>query len=216
MGYAGAPGSTSNVICMLHDVCWRNRYSCPAGSTTATPAASICATGRYSTGGAMFCTQCPAGSYGSTTGLTTSACTGLCSAGRYGSNTGLTAAACDGSCSAGRYGDVAGQTTNQCVGSCPAGYFCPAGTISPTTNICPTGRFSTGGSGNSCSSCAAGLYGATTGLMTTGCTGPCQAGYYGSSNRQTTPTCNGPCSGGYYGDVTGLMIATCVAMCTAG
>ncbi len=44
----------------------------------------LCGPGTYSTGGGgvKLCIQCPAGSYGSTTGLKSSACSGPCPAGR--------------------------------------------------------------------------------------------------------------------------------------
>jgi hypothetical protein len=54
-------------------------YACAAGSTTAT--AAICAAGKYSLAGAGACTNCPAGLFGDTDGLTTDSCTGLCTAG---------------------------------------------------------------------------------------------------------------------------------------
>lgn len=53
-------------------------YSCPAGSTSAT--AVICPAGTYSGAGQAACTPCPLGRYGSTTGQTSSVCTGACSA----------------------------------------------------------------------------------------------------------------------------------------
>jgi len=56
-------------------------YYCPAGSTSATQ--HVCPVGHFcpSTSGAP--TQCEAGKYGSTTGLTTAACSGNCTAGYY-------------------------------------------------------------------------------------------------------------------------------------
>jgi hypothetical protein len=42
----------------------------------------LCGPGTYSTGGATLCSQCPPGVYGSTSGLTSSACSGPCPAGR--------------------------------------------------------------------------------------------------------------------------------------
>jgi hypothetical protein len=53
-------------------------YACPAGSTTSTPAAFICTAGTFSDPGASSCTNCSAGRYGSSSGLSSASCSGLC------------------------------------------------------------------------------------------------------------------------------------------
>ena len=128
-------------------------YACIAGSTHAIGMA--CAAGQYSLGGTNSCTACSAGQYGSTTGLSNASCSGLCDAGQYGSSAGLTA--------------------SSCTGSCTAGYYCPAGSTVSTANICPIGQYSTSGAA-SCTACAAGRYGNTTGLTSSSCSGLCEAG----------------------------------------
>jgi hypothetical protein len=131
-------------------------YVCIAGSTSAT--GTVCAVGQYSLGGTNSCTPCSAGQYGSTTGLNDASCSGLCDAGRYGS--------------------AAGLTVSSCTAVCSAGFFCPAGSTNGTANICPMGQYSTGGAA-SCTACAAGRYGNTTGLTSSSCSGACEAGRYG-------------------------------------
>ena len=105
---------------------------CAAGSSEATP----CAKGSYSTGGATTCTLADKGYYVDTTGATEQI---ACPAGTYGSTTGLTSAACSGKCSAGRYGNATAQTAATCNGACSAGYYCPAGSTSATAYDCDTG-----------------------------------------------------------------------------
>ena len=105
---------------------------CAAGSSEATP----CAKGSYSTGGATTCTLADKGYYVDTTGADKQI---ACPAGTYGSTTGLISAACSGKCSAGRYGNATAQTAATCNGACSAGYYCPAGSISATAYDCDTG-----------------------------------------------------------------------------
>ncbi|MBR5153402.1 MAG: hypothetical protein IKW57_01235, partial [Alphaproteobacteria bacterium] len=71
--YRSSTGGTSQSSCSNVDAgCWG-----AAGATKSCP--SSCSTGTYSTGGAASCTNCPAGTYGDTTGLKTEACSGSCS-----------------------------------------------------------------------------------------------------------------------------------------
>src|SRR3989344_7746641 len=95
-GYYGS--STTNSVSTCNGACTAGYY-CTAGSTSATQ--NACGTGNYCPAASGSATVCPAGTYGSTTTLTTSSCTGQCSAGYYGSSTGQTAATCNGACTAG-------------------------------------------------------------------------------------------------------------------
>jgi len=92
--------------------------ACGAGSTSAT--GTLCPVGQYSLAGAGVCINCSAGTYGSSTGLLTAACSGLCAAGRFGS--------------------VSGLSSLSCEGACMAGYACPAGSTNATAVVCPPGR----------------------------------------------------------------------------
>ena len=184
-------------------------YACPAGTTTSTPAYTRCIVGQYSTGGAAVCTQCPRGTFGNTTGLTLSSCTGLCAAGYYGS----TPAASSPSCS----------------GPCAAGYYCPDGSTSATQAPCAVGQYSTGGAA-SCTACPAGQFGNATALTTSSCSGPCAPGYYclqGSTNATAAPCDVGQystggvsvcssCPGGTFGNATSLTTSSCSGPCAAG
>ncbi len=53
-------------------------YACPAGSTASNTPANVCPSGTYSLAGASVCTNCPAGTYGSFSGLSAATCTGMC------------------------------------------------------------------------------------------------------------------------------------------
>ena len=54
----------------------------PAQTSQAAACTGTCSVGRYSLAGtALSCLQCPAGTFGSTTGLTNSSCSGQCQAG---------------------------------------------------------------------------------------------------------------------------------------
>ena len=149
-----------------------------ASNGTASATCTICAKGNYCTGGTAAAQACPKGTYGSTTGLSTSACSGKCAGGRYGSAT--------------------GQTASTCSGQCTAGYYCPEGSTSATQNACATNSSSPAGSDaiSDCS-CNAG-YSGNAGTSGGTCTA-CAKGTYKSSAGNTTCTSAGS---GYYVDTT--------------
>ena len=89
---------------------------------------------------------CPAGTYGSSLGLSTPSCTDICPLGHYcplGSPVPTP-------CPAGRYGNTTGLTTKECaadcreidavcdssVSLCREGFFCPPGSTSSEQNEC--------------------------------------------------------------------------------
>ena len=180
-------------------------------------------------GGVGVCTDCAAGLYGSTQGLTTADCTARCPPGRFGS--------------------TAGQFLVLCEANCSAGYYCVTGSTNATAAICPAGKYSLSGA-SACVDCAAGLYGSTSGLATAGCSGNCSAGYvcpsasvsattvscpagkyslagatvcanctaglYGATSALPTASCTAPCPGGKYGSVSGLDTSECSGNCSAG
>jgi hypothetical protein len=94
--------------------------------------------------------------------------------------------------------------------------------------LCGAGTYSLGGTATACTSCPAGLYGATAGLPTAGCTGPCPAGSYCPARSAAPTPCPGGywsgaqasscslCAGGRYGSTAGLTSAACSGMCSAG
>lgn len=101
----------------------------------------ICPIGTYCLDGIRR--PCPAGTYGSAPGLSSSACSGLCPAGRYcpiGTTTDADEHTWAGkACPAGRYGGI-GMENAACAGLCAAGYYCPAGAKSPRERKCGSGR----------------------------------------------------------------------------
>ena len=147
-------------------------YACPNASTNAT--AVVCLAGKYSTGGQGVCTNCSVGQY-STVVANAVGC-GVCPAGRYGSTTGLSTQSCSGNCSAGYF--CPAGSTNSTDSMCPAGTYSFAGASACTP--CPVGRYglNSGLALATCSgNCSAGYYGNATGLTTSICSGPCPAGF---------------------------------------
>lgn len=316
-GFAGAPYTLSQNLPL---VTWSGTSGMPSG-----PSCAACPPGFFSLAGASACTPCPAGSYGGTSGLTTSACSGpcsagyscpaitinatgticpagsyclfstgpaLCPAGRYGSTTGLSAATCSGVCSAGAacpagstanvanscapgsycvagaapapcpagtFGSSSGLSTAACSGPCSGGASCPAGSVANVALSCPAGyacaagaapvqclpgTYSLGGAA-SCTNCAAGSFGSTSGLQSAACSGLCPAGSFAAAGAAAcTPcvagaSCSGGatasvagscaigsycaagaapalCTAGYYGASAGLSVPTCTGPCSAG
>jgi hypothetical protein len=89
-----------------------------------------CESGNYCVDGIKR--KCPAGTYGASTGLSTSLCDGLCSEGHYCLVGSISQTPCD----AGRFGATQGLKTAACSGECLAGYFCPSASTSSKQNKC--------------------------------------------------------------------------------
>ena len=211
-----------------------------------------CPAGLYSVGGAVGgCTQCPPGTFGSSPGLSTSACSGNCSApagsaclagstsatgtlcpvgqyslagagvctncsaGTYGSSMGLSTVGCSGLCAAGRFGSVSGLSSSSCEGACTAGYACALGSSNATAAVCPPGQYSLSG-WSTCSQCPVGLYGESPALPSSTCTAPCPPGRFGSIPGLSIPACSGPCDAGRFGSQPGATTSSCTAACPAG
>jgi hypothetical protein len=167
--------------------------ACLAGSTSAP--GTLCPVGQYSLAGAGVCTNCSAGTYGSSTGLTTAGCSGQCAAGRFGS--------------------VSGLSSSSCEGACIAGYRCPLGSTNATAAVCPPGQYSLSG-WSMCSPCPVGLYGESPALPSSTCTAPCPPGRFGSIPGLSTSACSGPCDAGRFGSQPGVNASSCTAACPAG
>ena len=126
--------------------------TCPQGyacsGTTNTP----CATGTYSTGGQVTCSNCAAGTYTNLTGqsacITCPANSVCASDGAQATATGLKSLVCSPSFS----------NTGTACATCPPGYAC-SGTAN---SACATGTYSAGGL-NTCKQCGAGTYVSATG-----------------------------------------------------
>ena len=133
---------------------------------------------------------CPLGTYGVSSGLSNSRCSGPCHAGYYcpqGSISPVPCAPghwCDGnssvSCPAGRYGSTSLLGSDTCTGPCSPGHYCLAGSTSPTQNICPPGRF-----------------GSRPALGSPECSGQCDAGYYCPDDGRSMNATRYPCGGSH-------------------
>lgn len=104
-------------------------FYCPAGSVVP----SVCSQGHYCPDGREQW-KCPAGSYGSTTGLLDQTCSGFCSKGHF-CVEGATSAE-NAECPPGRYGSVNGLQNSNCSGLCHEGYYCESASVSGTHKKC--------------------------------------------------------------------------------
>mmetsp|Transcript_17180 Transcript_17180/g.21407 ORF Transcript_17180/g.21407 Transcript_17180/m.21407 type:complete len:905 (-) Transcript_17180:437-3151(-) len=101
------------------------------GPVDTRPNAALCPPGSYCVKGVAH--PCPAGSYGSSTGLTSPTCDGPSQAGFY-TPAGSTSAR-QIACPPGRYG-LPGMTNENCTGSAAPGYYTPAASSSPRQMEC--------------------------------------------------------------------------------
>ena len=159
------------------------------GATSGCPGWEVCNVGEFCVNGTR--SKCPAGTFGSSCGLTSSTCSGPIAAGYYG---GL--------------GETSPRPAGTKCGS--AAVICPQGSASPTAasaghfsipesadpetrsgqELCPVGHYCVDGLKLVC---PAGTFGATTGLTTASCSGPCRAGFYcPQGSTSATPR---PCGG---------------------
>ena len=204
------------------EMCTAGTY-CPLGSVDPI----VCDAGHYCPNG-QDRIACPAGTYGATSGLGSSSCTGLCTRGYYcpEGSTSTTQIICP----AGRYGATDGLATGLCSGECDAGYYCPEGSTSfkqiacgGAHLFCPVGSSQPirVGLGNYTEygdyqtrhrerTTERGYYS----LGYSGLRRICEAGSYGASEGLAINTCTGQCDPGYYCPA-GSIAATAVK-CPAG
>ena len=165
---AGQHGSTAGLVTAACSGPCTAGYACAAGSIS--PTASICVVGTYSLAGAAVCSNCPAGTFGSTQGLTSAVCSGGCTAG---------------------YACPAGSTSATSV-QCPLGWYSLAG--AGVCTACPPGTYgaTAGLTTAACSGiCAAGRFGANTNQTASACDGACLVEYTcaaGSTDEYGAPT----------------------------
>ena len=143
-------------------------------------------------------------------------------------------------CPAGTYGNAAVLASAACSGNCAAGQYSVAGSTGCT--LCPTGQYVSSPASGSCVPCSAGVYGASTGLSSSLCSGFCPTGGPHSDGvitnvhlfgchyqafRVLVVVCPGQyslggatsctlCPAGTYGANQGLALATCSGSCAAG
>jgi hypothetical protein len=202
--------------------------SVTGSGTSGAAGCTICGLGKYSLASASSCANCPAGTWGETTGLTTSACSGICAAGNY-STAGSSSCSL---CPAGRWGATPGMQGSGCSGVCADGKYatagssscsdCPAGTWgirggvwnapigltnASCSGTCPAGTTSAAAAtaSNWCSACTSGKY-ALSGDPT--CT-LCPAGTWGQTIGLKTPACSGTCPAGKYSAAGAFMCSNC-------
>ena len=82
-------------------------------------------------------TNCPAGRYGSVSGLSDAACSGECEQGYYCEAGSVSAKAA--ACAEGTYGGAAGLVAQAECTVCPVGTYCFAGSTAPTS--CSKGTY---------------------------------------------------------------------------
>ena len=196
--------------------------TCSAGTYCNNQTCTACGAGYYCTGG-LHRASCPAGTYGSTTNLTTSSCTGLVLAGRY-STGGATSNQGNGAIQCGSYGGV-GATSIIGSGRTAMGYGClPGSSTFSSDNPCPSGYFALNGTCNltcgagqddndgdgTCASTVAGYYSPANDWRRFNCgvgnyclagsvsATSCPNGTYGATANLQTSACSGQCLAGYY------------------
>ena len=133
-GYYAAAGACSQTACTNKPT--NSAYSggassnacpwtCSAGyygsSANGNTSCADCGTGKYCTGGTSR-VSCPAGTYGSTANLKTSACTDKCAAGTYSTGGQEKCTLCTNKPANSSYTSATGNTSSSCPWSCNTGY----------------------------------------------------------------------------------------------
>ena len=108
-------------------------YYTTGGTSPQTKTAELqCPPGTYCVGGVKR--NCRAGTYGSTAGLTSSACSGKCSPGHYCPE--ASTSPTEVRCPPGRFGSADGLRSSGCSGRCEPGYYCPEASTRATMEYC--------------------------------------------------------------------------------
>ena len=147
----------------------------------------ICARGNYCPPLSSNMTQCPAGQYGTDTGLNSSLCSGPCAPGHYCPVESMSPQM--QTCPAGSYNGSHGLKSVAECAECPAGTGCPSGSADAIK--CAPGTVAPNASMAACVKCVAGKYQADPGQET--CT-DCPPGSY-CAEGATAPS---RCRAGYY------------------
>jgi hypothetical protein len=205
VGKYALPGATSNNLSDA-TVCasCAPGYTSPSGSTSS-GSCTICPAGKYSTGGSA-CIDCPAGTWGATTGLQTASCTGTCTLGSYAIAGSVSCTLCP----VNTYGSSFGLQTSACTASCPSNTDSAAGSTACTDCKCKVDTFSDTGTAtiieNSCNHANSSCYACISGSSTNGQKGQTSCGCLTNFVSATGGICQ--CPLGYYKTGTGST-ATC-------
>ncbi len=191
---------------------------CKASATVVS--GTSCPQGKFNDGTAPSnaCLPCPAGRYGSGSGLTTSLCSVVCTPvlGKYcaagivwfptpdepsdivGDSSGVScpngrygsAAGVCAACPVGKYGSGNGLLSPSCSGPClaAAGYFCGEGMTQAAGAVCMQGSYSLANS-TVCTPCSAGRFGYDSGSTTANCSGGCPPGCVSGSGAASCTEC---------------------------
>ena len=183
---APCPGGTFVNHLLECSPCNEPGFYCPAGATTSS-----------------MSFKCPAGRFGPSFGISSSAECHNCSAGRYSTIAGITSNdQCNGRCPAGRYSSEVGVSSSEdCKGRCSAGKFSGLVGLSSDaecTGRCSAGKFSsyTGITSNDqCFECSSGRYSERMGITSNAeCIGRCPTGKYseqvGLNSAEECKVCN--------------------------
>jgi hypothetical protein len=166
-------------------------YACPAASTSASPPAAMCASGRYAAAGAPSCSDCVAGQF---------------STAPAGMVRDVRMLHCRDSFASVLHGQhvitvAAPMSLRVCAGVCCAG----------SCTLCAVGRYSSTAAAGSCADCPAGKYGSTQGLSVTTCTAVCAAGYACPAASTSASPPAAVCASGRYAAAGATSCSDCVA-----
>eukprot|EP01138_Halocafeteria_seosinensis_P015194 gb/GECG01015507.1/.p1 GENE.gb/GECG01015507.1/~~gb/GECG01015507.1/.p1 ORF type:complete len:3818 (+),score=398.83 gb/GECG01015507.1/:1-11454(+) len=213
--------------------------NCPSGRyqpNTFQTDCFVCSKGKFSTGGAVSCTDCPRGQFQDDQG---SGGCHSCPRGRFSNARGATECT---ACPSGQFVNTRGARSCK---NCPRGEHapsngrrhciqCPRGRVagdrgSSQCSECPSGRFQPSQGEESCRVCPAGYFQPSVGQS--GCRST-DAGYYATSDSSsqtkcppgrfsstpgaTDSSCDGPCVAGRYCQTSGLTSPTAGSLCPAG
>ena len=212
-------GANTPNTCTL---CDKGSYSNTQGALMCT----LCGAGLYGTGTGRVdstsgCIQCPPGSYSGTMGLQALTACQLCASGTYSPTFGATSVAVCGNCAKGTYSTSEGlNASSGCVQCAPGTYGVIEGskTLLESCTQCDYGTYSTGWQANiTCQLCPSGTYNPIMGAFHNSSCIACGMGTYSADVGMTKASVCVACGTGAYGLVLGgnSFDSSCV-QCEAG
>ena len=162
-----------------------------------------CDEAHYCVGGERL--ACPAGRYGSETGLSDAACSGECAQGFYCPVGSISAKA--EACAEGTFGNATGLEAQANCFACPEGHACSEGSAEPTA--CQPGSAQPNRSQGECQPCEAGRFQPREAQLACD---ECGLGHHCA----TRSSIERPCDGGSFGNATGLSSQDDCHVCPQG